>query len=172
MTEAEYYDKIKAWASGVSSLMKSNLRAGTSGSGYSQKGLKVNVRETKTGGHRIGFKFPKYGVFVHYGVGRGWVRQGDTVVRGSKVKKNSDVWHQMKKRGYSTKELGKHVISSVKESSGKGGKGRKPVDWFDSVLQAHIEDLADIAAEYYGDKSLNQLSEMLDRLTIGKKKGG
>ena len=78
----------------------------------------------------------------------------------------------MKKRGYSTKELGKHVISSVKESSGKGGKGRKPVDWFDSVLQAHINDLADIAAEYYGDKSINQLSDMLDRMTIGKKKGG
>ena len=174
MTEAEYIQKIGEWAVKVSSMMKGNLRSGTSGTGYSSKSLKVNVKETRTGGHSIGFSFAKYGVFVHYGVGRGWVRQGNTVVRGSKVKKKSEIWHQLKKRGYSTKELSNAITQTHQPPSTPikphTNKQRKPVDWFDSVLKAHINELADIAAEFYGEYSLEKLEEMLSRMTITKKK--
>lgn len=169
MTEAEYEQKIGEWALKARSIMQGNLRSGTSGTGYSSKSLKVQVKETRFGGHSIGFRFAKYGVFVHYGVGRGWVRQGGSVVRGSKVKKKSEVWHQLRKKGYTTKELSQYVMSAVSPTKNKkSSRGRKPVDWFDSVLKAHISELADIAAEFYGDYSLSQLEEMLDRMTIGR----
>ncbi len=168
MTESEYELQLNAWGNATRSQMSGILSSGTHGSGYSQKSLKVQVRENrKSGGHWVGFKFPKYGVFVHYGVGRGWVRQGGTVVRGSRVKKNSEMWHQLKKRGYQTKEIAKYATST--KTISKGGKGRKPLDWFDSVLKARINELADTAAEFYGDDSLKKLSEMLDRMTIEKK---
>lgn len=168
MTESEYELQLNQWAANAKKMMASILSSGTHGTGYSPKNIKVQVRDNrKTGGHWIGFKFPKYGVFVHYGVGRGWVRQGNAVVRGSRVKKNSEIWHQMKKRGYSTKELSK---ASIPIASKKPGMGRKPLDWFDKVLKAHINELADVAAEFYGDDSREKLGEMLERMTIKKGK--
>ena len=170
MTESEYELKLNQWAANAKTQMASILSSGTHGTGYSPKNIKVQVRDNrKTGGHWIGFKFPKYGVFVHYGVGRGWVRQGGTVVRGNRVKKGSEIWHQMKKRGYSTKELSKASIPVASNKPSKG-KGRKPLDWFDKVLKAHINELADIAAEFYGDDSREKLGEMLERMTIKKGK--
>ena len=169
MTESEYELQLNQWAIEAKSQMSGILKSGTHGKGYSAKSLKVQVRDNrKTGGHWIGFKFPKYGVFVHYGVGRGWVRQGGTVVRGSRVKKNSELWHQLRKRGYQTKEIGKYATSTKNIS--KAGKERKPLDWFDSVLKARINELADIATEYYGDYSVEKLGEMLERMTIKKGK--
>ena len=79
----------------------------------------------------------------------------------------SEIWHQMKKRGYSTKELSK---ASIPMASKKPGKGRKPLDWFDKVLKAHINELADVAAEFYGDDSREKLGEMLERMTFKKGK--
>ncbi len=170
MTESEYELQLNQWAANAKTQMASILSSGTHGTGYSPKNIKVQVRDNrKTGGHWIGFKFPKYGVFVHYGVGRGWVRQGGTVVRGNRVKKGSEIWHQMKKRGYSTKELSKASIPVASNKPSKGKK-RKPLDWFDKVLKAHINELADVAAEFYGDDSREKLGEMLEKMTIKKGK--
>ena len=170
MTESEYELQLNQWAANAKTQMASILSSGTHGTGYSPKNIKVQVRDNrKTGGHWIGFKFPKYGVFVHYGVGRGWVRQGGTVVRGNRVKKGSEIWHQMKKRGYSTKELSKTSIPVASNPS--KGKARKPLDWFDKVLKAHINELADIAADFYGDDCQEKLGEMLERMMIRKGKG-
>lgn len=102
-------------------------------------------------------------MFVHYGVGRGWIRQGGTVVRGQKVKKGSELEFQLKQRGYAKKDIKKYVTGG-----GEGNK-RSPVDWFDSVLKAKIQELADIASEFYGDNAMEQLGEMLNRMTIEKK---
>ena len=170
MTKDEYESRLAQWAENAKREMAGILSSGTHGTGYSPKNIKVQVRDNrKTGGHWIGFKFPKYGVFVHYGVGRGWVRQGGTVVRGNRVKKGSELWYQMKKRGYSTKELSKTSIPVASNPS--KGKARKPLDWFDKVLKAHINELADIAADFYGDDCQEKLGEMLERMMIRKGKG-
>ena len=79
------------------------------------------------------------------------MRSGGAVVRGQRVKKDSTIWHQLRQKGYSKKELTDYVVPL------KGGKARKPLDWFDSVLKARIEELSDIAADYYGDNTLEQL---------------
>ncbi len=77
-----------------------------------------------------------------YGVGRGYVRMGGTVVRGSKNPK-----------------------TKVKS----GPLARRPKDWFDATLSREINGLADIAGEYYGDKSAQGVLDELDWLTIVKK---
>ena len=57
----------------------------------------------------------------------------------------------------------------IRVVGGSSGEGRKPVDWFDSVLMQHVDELGNIAAEYYGDYGMERLLEMVNRMTIGKK---
>lgn len=163
MTKEKYELLLKDWADRAKTLMEGNLSGSTHGKGDLKKTLRVKVKENRrTSGHRIGFSFNRYGVFVHYGVGRGWIRQGNTVVRGSRVKKDGILYKKLQRRGYRAKDIRKFVVDRT------GGKGRHPVDWFDSVLQAHIQELADIASEFYGDNAMEQLGEMLSRMTIEK----
>ena len=85
MTKEEYEARLVDIGARMRAEMASRIKGGTHGSGYASKNIRVQVKENNhTSSHWIGFKFPKYGVFVHYGVGRGWVRQGGTVVRGAK----------------------------------------------------------------------------------------
>ena len=164
MTKEEYELLLEDWAEKARMVMRGNISSGTHGKGTLSKKLRVQVKENRrTSGHFIGFNFNKYGVFVHYGVGRGWIRQGGTVVRGQKVKKGSELEFQLKQRGYAKKDIKKYVIG------GSEGNKRSPVDWFDSVLKAKIQELADIASEFYGDNAMEQLGEMLNRITIEKK---
>lgn len=163
MTEAEFRSQLKDWGVGVRSMMRQRLQG--HGSGALAKSIKVKVKESnKTETHYVGLNFLHYGVFVAYGVGRGWVRVNGSVVPGSRVKKGSAAEAMLKSRGYSTKN-----IRSYRLLYGTGGKGRKPMDWFDSVLTNNAESLADIAAEYYGDYSMENLTEMMSRMTIAKK---
>ena len=164
MTQEEFELRLQVWAETARSHMQGKISSGTHGSGKLSKDIKIKVKENRDGsGHSIGFNFKKYGVFVHYGVGRGWIRQGGTLVRGSRVKKGSVLEAQLKQRGYNSKDIKKYVVSA------SGGKGRKPVDWFDSVLRAEIQELANIAEEFYGDNALKRLEEMLSRMTLEKK---
>lgn len=165
MTKEEFELALYYWAANHSAEMRAKISGGTHGSGHLQKKIKYEVKESQTESiHYVGFNFKKYGVFVHYGVGRGWVRQGNTVVRGSRVKKGSEFEAQLKKKGYSRKDIKTYVV----EGSGSGHE-RKPVDWFDSVIKSHMDELATIAQEYYGEYSQEKLAEMIDRMTIGKK---
>jgi hypothetical protein len=162
MTKEEFEGVIREWAKEARSDMRSILRAKTHGKGELSK-ISVTVGEDKkTTSHYAGFKILRYGVFVAYGVGRGWIRHNGTVMRGSRVKKYSENWFQMRKKGYSTVEIKNHAVI------GGGAKERKPVDWFDSVIVKKISLLADVASDYYGDFAMGKMLEMLNRATIRK----
>ena len=164
MTKQEYEALLVAWGERARLQMAQIVQGGTHGTGTLAKKLKVRVGESrKTSSHFVGFKFQRYGVFVAYGVGRGWIRQGNVVVRGSRVKKGSELEAQLRSKGYSKKDIRDYVVG------GSGGEGRKPVDWFDSVLMQHVDELGNIAAEYYGDYGMERLLEMVNRMTIRKK---
>ena len=111
----------------------------------------------------IGFKFAKHGIYVHYGVGRGYVYSNGTVVRAQRIRKGDALWYQHLAKGYTRKEIAKKYVA------GSGEIRRKPVDWLDSVLKSSIGELADIVCEYHGDKAMEQILEVLDRATIGVK---
>lgn len=163
MTKEEYESRLAQWAENAKREMAGIIHSKTHGKGVLEK-IKVSVKEdSKTTSHYAGFNFKRYGVFVAYGVGRGWIRQNGRVVPGSRVKKGSEMEAQLKKRGYQKREIRQYVVG------GEGsGHSRKPVDWFDSVLLTHIEELGNIAAEYYGDKALEAIVDVLNRSTIKK----
>ena len=112
----------------------------------------------------VGFRFPRHGVFVSYGVGRGWVRQGGTVVRARLVRRGSKEFNRYSEKGY---ERNAKLDIIVPLSS--PAKKRVPKDWLDSNIDASIEKLGDIAGEYYGDESMRHVLEEFDRMRIVKK---
>ncbi len=91
------------------------------------KKYKVEVRS-------LGFSFARHGVMLHYGASSG---HGGYI--GSK-------WRD---------RFG-NIRTTNPASFGKMGQGnRKAVHWFNPVLRKHLPTLADIAAEYCMDMSLN-----------------
>lgn len=83
---------------------------------------------------KVGVRFARHGVFLHYGAGRGY---------GGRI---GSRWID---------RLG-HTKETNKESLGKAGTGKRPIkDWFNPVLDSHIEELADIAANYCADMIVN-----------------
>ena len=164
MTEAEYEQRLSEWAEAAKRQMAAKLSSGTHGTGLLAKKIKFKIKEDRREGfHYVGFTFKRYGVYVEYGVGRGWVRHGGHVVAGSKVKEGSEIEHLLKKKGYSKEDIRSYVIR------GSGGTGRHPVSWFDSTLMDNVESLADIAQEYYGFNCMEIIDSMISRMTIRKK---
>lgn len=102
--------------------------------------------------YNLKFLIPRHGVFVHYGVGRGWIRVGNSIVRGS-----------LTKSARSRKSKNRRVVLST-----SAGTGRQPLDWFDIVIKQGIGQLANIAQEYYGDKAMNSILDKSTRFLIEK----
>lgn len=103
------------------------LAGSISGNVRYDKKYKVEVRS-------LGFSFARHGVMLHYGASSG---HGGYI--GSQ-------WRD---------RLG-NMRTTNPASFGKMGQGnRRPVHWFNPVLRKHLPTLADIAAEYCMDMSLN-----------------
>lgn len=100
----------------------------------------------------VKFLIPRHGVFVHYGVGRGWIRQGSSIIRGS-----------LTASARRSKQRNRRVILLP-----GGGQGRRPIDWFDIEIKRGIRQLADYAQEYYGDKAMQSIIDKRSRYLIEK----
>ena len=145
MTAEEYNERVRAWGETVRSCSLGTLVAETQTySGNLRSRLKAATDMDRGDGlaHAVAFKFMRYGVFVAYGVGNGYIRQGGRVVRGSH-------------------NPNRHVAA--------GPMRRRPVDWLDNNIEEHIHGLADIAGDYYGDRAAREVLNQIDRVTIAKK---
>lgn len=145
MSANEFNQRVKDWGETVRSRSLGTLVAETNVySGELRSRLKSATNTARDDGlvHTVAFKFLRYGVFVAYGVGNGYIRQGGRVVRGS---------HDPNR--------------NVKP----GPIRRRPVDWLDCNIEQQIQGLADIAADYYGDNAARDVLEQIDRVTIAKK---
>lgn len=145
MSASEFNQRVKAWGETVRSRSLGTLVAETNVySGELRSRLKSATNTARDDGlaHAVAFKFLRYGVFVAYGVGNGYIRQGGRVVRGS---------HDPNR--------------NVKP----GPIRRRPVNWLDCNIEQQIQGLADIAADYYGDNAARDVLEQIDRVTIAKK---
>ena len=78
----------------------------------------------------IGFSFARHGVFVQKGVGSGYQMSGGMVM---KVVKND----------------------AKKSKSKVGTKSRKPVDWFNGILEENLPELIDRIMEINADATIN-----------------
>lgn len=90
----------------------------------------------------IGYSFERHGVFVHKGVGRGYIVIGNTVVRGRRPS------NAMKKFA---KENGREAESMILS----GPIRRHPVDWFNTVIEKNVPELADKVAELNANAAVN-----------------
>lgn len=145
MSANEFNQRVKDWGETVRSRSLGTLVAVTNVySGELRSRLKSATNTARDDGlvHAVAFKFLRYGVFVAYGVGNGYIRQGGRVVRGS---------HNPNR--------------NVKP----GPIRRRPVDWLDCNIEQQIQGLADIAADYYGDNAARDVLEQIGRVTIAKK---
>lgn len=151
-TVDKFNDDVKKWTVSTRRKMISNIKTNTKDDTKEWKGRKTKkLAQSLTYGFRknhgeaysIRYSFERHGVFLHYGVGRGYVRNGDTVSRGVRTGKKDFV---------------------VKN----GSINRKPVDWFDVEIKAGISGLADIAQEYYGDMALQSILDQSNKALIEK----
>lgn len=146
VVSAEIFNKsVAEWGEKVKNRSLGTLVAETQiYSGNLRKRFASAARKNNDDGlvHSIAFKFLRYGVFVAYGVGNGYIHKNGTVVRGSR-------------------NPNKKVMP--------GPVHRRPVDWLDSNIEKNIGTLADIAGDYYGDASAQHVLSELDRVFMKKK---
>ncbi len=173
MTEQEFNAKVAEWTTGIRMRAANNLSALPKGGGKDWKGrtlpklkrsLKQRFKEDAGIVNRISFLFSKQGIYLHYGVGRGYIRSGNSVVRG---RRHTELEiGELRKRGYSNKDLkNKKVV--YKDAT--GNVMRKPLDWIDVEIKVGIKILANIAQEFYGDKAMKAVLESGKFATIEKK---
>ena len=142
VTAPEFKKNVDAWMDSIIGISSNILQLRTRGTDELSRSLEKRMRYAEGGTedeiNRIAFKFKQYGVFVHYGVGRGYTRINGVVVKG-----------------YNT-QVGNFTVL------------RKPVDFIDGVINRRITELADISGEYYGDKAFKKILKDFDKLKIQK----
>ncbi|OJU35116.1 MAG: hypothetical protein BGN96_05135 [Bacteroidales bacterium 45-6] len=139
----QFNKEVEAWAerttaklkASASSLVRQNIRLSESIRSNLYYDSKY-AREV----NRVGFSFWREGVYIHYGAGKG---QGG--IHGSE-------W-------WSTKGLKKTLSSSL----GKMGQGnRRRIEWFNPVIAAELQELADIVSNYSADMQIDASNIFID----------
>ncbi|MDR1370802.1 MAG: hypothetical protein LBJ72_11865 [Dysgonamonadaceae bacterium] len=133
----QFNQDVKTWAKKVNKLLRASAQSKVERDFFLSKSIKPTfgydkqyAKEIK----RVGFSFQREGIYIHKGAGKG---QG-----GYKGSKWTDSYGQLKETN--------------PESFLKMGTGnRKPIEWFNPVIESQIESLADIVAEYSGDLQIN-----------------
>ena len=151
MTEAEFEKSVKQWSVKIKRRAIANIHSKTETKDPEYKNLKDSISNSvrKNYGEvsSVGFGFEPQGIYLHYGVGRGYVRDGGKVKITRKPKR-------YKKDG-----------TPYKGSE----KDREPHDWLDVEIRTGIKELANDVQEYHGDRSMQKLLEMVERMTIERK---
>lgn len=122
------------------------------------------VRNFNGVAERVSYAFERHGVFFHYGVGRGYIKVGNSLVRGYRIDSSPDLVAQHRKKGDSNKHINmmKHAYRH------NGHLIRKPVNWLDVELDKGLSVLADVAQEFYGDQAMEHVLEQMDKIKLSK----
>lgn len=149
MSVVEYNEEIAQWGAGTKRKLKLKVLQMVAHNGAGAKQQKVNVKKYMGEASRIDFDFPYYMVFVHKGAGRGY--GGNKTGSFSKFTANykgiGGVWS-------------KHKTNSG--SMGKMGTGKRQAKpWFNPVLEEQFPALAQLIANYHGEKVVLQLQKIL-----------
>ncbi|MFA6281680.1 MAG: hypothetical protein WCY05_04160 [Candidatus Omnitrophota bacterium] len=150
----EMYNEVKQWAASQRSMLQAEIRKLSSkGKGELAKALRFKVYKNKLGVvSMVGFQFPRHGVFMQKGVGRGYIMEGGVVVRGSRLRTSKQIklYANAKNRDIQTR-----VIRS-------GAINRHPEDWFNTPISNNIDKIADIVAKYMADANVNATHTLIN----------
>jgi len=87
ITSQQFNDQVRGWTISTRQRMAANAPQSSGEDSPFRKeprlaaALSHTIRKTEDISSRIKYQFPRHGVFVHYGVGRGYIRRGNTVTR-------------------------------------------------------------------------------------------
>lgn len=88
----QFNDKVRGWTISTRSRMASNAPRyiGKEAANRTDPKLAASLsyrlfKDKENISSRVKYQFPRHGVFVHYGVGRGYVRRGNAVVRTART---------------------------------------------------------------------------------------
>jgi hypothetical protein len=140
----DYNKRIADWGSELGSKIRVAIRAlTTEGKGDLLKSLKFKSAKWNGEIDKLSYHFVRHGIFVHKGVGRGYVLIGGNVVhiKGYMTKKSIVDFGKRRGKTYTTA-----FDSNLK---------RKPKEWFNPVVAQNIERLADMIAEMDADRVVN-----------------
>ncbi|HRZ99000.1 MAG TPA: hypothetical protein P5084_15700 [Paludibacter sp.] len=143
ITPEQFNTKVRGWTISVRQRMAANAPKSTGADSRYRTAPKLAaslthiINKIDDISTRIKYQFQRHGVFIHYGVGRGYIRQGGVVVRSSR--------------------------------SRTSGINRRPDDWFDVEIRNNMEELAEIAQEFYGDWALEDMLSKIEKFTIQRK---
>lgn len=158
ITVEQFNKQIKDWTFQVRGRARSRLQQATTGesSGKGQRTISPSFKSAYGEVYSTGFKFAYYLVFIHYGVGRGYIRKNGTVIRGHR---DNDKYRLYR---------GKPAKSWKDYTSDHRPVMRTGFDWLDIEVRKNIERLADIAAAYHGDKAAESVMKQANKLLIDK----
>lgn len=137
---------VEDWATLTKHVLRYSIKSKVKRDVYLSDSLKANIyHDSKYGGkevNKVGFSFAREGIYIHKGAGRG---QGG-YIGGRWINRHG----QRKQR--------------AAESAGLQGTGnRKPIEWFDPVVESRLPRLFDIVLEY----SAGMMIASMDNLFIG-----
>lgn len=176
MTEAEFDAKLVVWANRVKSMASGVLSTKTHSSGQLNQSLARFVDKMRDNvGRHIAYRFEQYGVFRHYGAGKGWVIINGVPTPGRRVVslkslrnhnwRNTSEVRALVRQGHKLKDI-RNAKRSYADS--KSSNPRTPLDWLDGNITRNFAQLADIAQEYFGDVALRSLDKQISKAKIVK----
>lgn len=146
VTPEEFNSKVSSWGSATAVKLKASISSLTSaGKGDLLRRLRLKTRKEYGEINRLSYEFPRHGVFFHKGVGRGYVMQGGSVVRGRKTDAAT--------RGYA--DAKGRSVGAMTLFGSTGLFKRKPQEWFNPIIETNITTLADLIAEMKADNAVN-----------------
>ena len=162
ITVEQFNKQVKDWTFQVRGRARSRLRQATTGesSGKGQRTLSPSFKSSFGEIYSTGFKFSYYLVFVHFGVGRGYIRKNGNVVRGHRG--DNDKYRMYR---------GKPAKTWKEYTGDHRPVARHGFDWLDIEVRNNVERLADIAASYHGDKAAQAVIKDTNKLLIDKTNG-
>ena len=155
ISEQQFNEQVKGWTTSVRRKIVASAPVGVGHNSANRQTKKLaqsityGLRFEFGSVSRIRFSFERHGVFVQYGVGRGYIRSGGAVVRGFVTKRKGN--------------------KPEKTTTSSEGINRHPVDWYDSNITEGLPELANYTQEYYGDMAMQSILSKLDKFLIQKK---
>lgn len=173
MTEAQFDEKLRAWAGRVRTLAYGTLTAQTHGTGQLASTLAQFVDKMRDQiGRHIAFRFEQYGVFRQYGAGRGYIIVNGQIVRGYRVVSLREIksgefkrvagYVALRNRGWTDKQAKSAKVAR------EGAVKRSPLDWLDGKISSQIPSLAGIVEEYFGFMALQEFAKQIENAKIKK----
>ncbi len=142
--QEQFNKDVEEWADQSKQALRVSIKSLVKRDVYLSDSLRANIyydRKYSKEVNRVGFSFVREGIYIHKGAGRG---QGG-VIGGRWI----DRYGSLKSRN--------------PESAGLQGTGnRRPIRWFDPVIDKRLPQLADIVADYSATMQVDATNIFID----------